>query len=114
MALFTIRIEFQELNENSDWDKLHAEMANVGFLRAENSPCGKPAWGQAIAEYKTNADLTTDEVLYLANKIAAKTFKKFSALVTKNYAVTDWNNLKPQKKQRKAHFLPLNYSSVYF
>lgn len=114
MAQFTIQIEFHELNENSDWDKLHAEMANKGFFRTENSTCGKPAWRQTIAEYKTNADLTTDEVLDLTNKTAAKTFRKFNALVTKNYTMNEWNNLKPQKKQRKTNFLPLNYSSVYF
>jgi hypothetical protein len=80
MAQFTIRIELHEA-QWVDYQMLHAAMERQGFYRlitAEDGQTYQLPW----AEYNRTADLSSMQVLGVAQNAANSTAKKNAVLVT--------------------------------
>ena len=80
MAQFTVRVELHEA-QWADYDTLHAAMARQGFRRQITSDDGR-TFDLPWAEYDGAADITSTQVLTIAQNAAATTGKKNSVLVT--------------------------------
>ena len=80
MAQFTVRVELHEA-QWADYDTLHAAMAQQGFSRQITSDEGR-TYQLPWAEYDGSGNLTSTQVLSIAQTAAATTGKKNSVLVT--------------------------------
>lgn len=80
MAQFTVRIELHEA-QWADYDTLHAAMAQQGFSRLITGDDGR-TYQLPWAEYDRAGNLTSMQVLGIAQNAAAATGKKNSVLVT--------------------------------
>ena len=90
MAQFTVRIELHEA-QWADYDTLHAAMAQQGFSRLITGDDGR-TYQLPWAEYDGTGNLTSMQVLGLAQNAAATTGKKNSVLVTEAKARA-WSGL---------------------
>jgi len=80
MAQFTVRVELHDAQWN-DYDTLHAAMERKGFSRQMRGDDGR-AYQLPWAEYDTAANLSSMQVLGIAQTAANTTGKKSSILVT--------------------------------
>jgi hypothetical protein len=90
MSQFTVRIELHEA-QWADYDTLHNAMAHQGFSRLITGDDGR-TYQLPWAEYDGTGNLSSVQVLGIAQNAAATTGKKNSVLVTeaKNRA---WSGL---------------------
>jgi hypothetical protein len=90
MSQFTVRIELHEA-QWADYETLHAAMAHQGFSRLITGDDGR-TYQLPWAEYDGTGNLTSVQILGIAQNAAATTGKKNSVLVTeaKNRA---WSGL---------------------
>jgi hypothetical protein len=80
MTQFTVRVELHDA-QRSDYDNLHAAMTRHGFSRlitADDGSVYRLPW----AEYDGSANLTSTEILGVAQTAANSTGKRNSVLVT--------------------------------
>ncbi|WP_247394592.1 hypothetical protein [Ralstonia pseudosolanacearum] len=94
MAGFTTRVELHAAKAE-DYEKLHEAMEAEGFERTITSDDGV-TYDLPTAEYVYSGDVTRKEVLTKAKAAAAKTGKKYGALVTQSKGWT-WHSLKETK-----------------
>jgi hypothetical protein len=80
MANFTVRVELHQA-EWSDYEKLHAAMEGQGFSRLISSDDGR-RFHLPWAEYNGKGNLTSQQVLGIAQTAANTTGKANSILVT--------------------------------
>jgi len=80
MAQFTVRIELHDA-QWTDYNTLHAAMERQGFSRLIKGDDGH-TYQLPCAEYDAAANLTSMQVLALAQSAANTTGKKKSVLVT--------------------------------
>jgi len=80
MSQFTVRVELHEA-QWADYETLHAAMARQGFSRQIKSDEGR-TYDLPWAEYDGSGNLTSTQVLNIAQNAAATTGKKNSVLVT--------------------------------
>ena len=94
MSQFTVRIELHEARW-AHYDTLHAAMARHGFSRLITGDDGR-TYQLPWAEYDSTHNLSSLQVLGIAQNAAASTGKKNSVLVTeaKNRA---WSGLQIER-----------------
>jgi hypothetical protein len=94
MSQFTVRIELHEA-QWADYNTLHAAMACHGFSRLITGDDGR-TYQLPWAEYDSTRNLSSLQVLGIAQNAAASTGKKNSVLVTeaKNRA---WSGLQIER-----------------
>jgi hypothetical protein len=80
MATFTVRIELHD-GQWSDYETLHAAMQRQGFSRLITSDQGQ-TYHLPWAEYDASGNVTSAQVLAIAQNAAGATGKKHSILVT--------------------------------
>lgn len=80
MAQFTVRVELHEA-QWADYETLHTAMERQGFRRQITSDEGR-TYDLPWAEYDGSANLTSMQVLNIAQSAATATGKKNSVLVT--------------------------------
>jgi hypothetical protein len=80
MANFTVRVELHQA-QWSDYEKLHAAMEGKGFSRLISSDDGR-RFRLPWAEYNGKGNLTSEQVLGVAQTAANTTGKANSILVT--------------------------------
>ena len=80
MAQFTVRIELHEA-QWADHETLHAAMERQGFSRLITADDGR-TYQLPLAEYDGTANLTSMQVLGVAQNAANSTGKKNAVLVT--------------------------------
>jgi hypothetical protein len=80
MADFTVRIELHDALRN-DYEGLHAAMERQGFTRVITSDEGRK-YHLPWAEYNGTGDLTSMQILNIAQTAANGTGKKHAVLVT--------------------------------
>lgn len=80
MAQFTVRVELHDA-EWSDYEALHAAMQRQCFSRLITSDAGQ-TFHLPWAEYDATADLTSSQILDIAQGVADGTGKRNSILVT--------------------------------
>jgi hypothetical protein len=80
MAQFTIRIELHDA-QWPDYERLHAAMERQGFSRLITGDDGR-TYQLPWAEYDGTGNLTSMQVLGIAQNAAATTSKRSSVLVT--------------------------------
>lgn len=80
MAQFTVRVELQDA-QWTDYDTLHAAMERQGFSRQIKGDDGR-TYQLPWAEYDGAVNLSSMQVLTLAQSAANTTGKKNSVLVT--------------------------------
>jgi hypothetical protein len=90
MARFITRVELHNADYD-DYETLHSAMEAEGFERTITSDDGV-TYHLPTAEYYREADLTRQEVLDSAKRAAAKTQRKFGAIVVESNGIT-WNGL---------------------
>ena len=90
MAQFTVLVELHEA-QWADYDTLHAAMARQGFRRQITSDEGR-TYDMPWAEYDGSGDLSSTQVLTIAQNAAATTGKKNSVPVTEAKSRT-WSGL---------------------
>jgi hypothetical protein len=95
MVKFTTRVELHSASLESDYEKLHAEMAKENFTRTIVITDGEVKL--PTAEYNKDGKYTKEQVLDSAKRAATKIGKKFSVLVTESNGRT-WCNLETVKK----------------
>ncbi|NOW94010.1 DUF2622 domain-containing protein [Mucilaginibacter sp. SG564] len=98
MSLFTTRVELHKNATSEDYKTLHTEMEKEGFSRTIRLDSESVIYHLPTAEYNKSSDtLSTEQILELAKKAAARTNKTFSVLVTKADGRRYWHNLEPVK-----------------
>jgi hypothetical protein len=80
MADFTVRIELHDAKWN-DYEGLHAAMEQQGFTRLITSDEGRK-YHMPWAEYNGTGNLTSTQILNIAQTAANSTGKKNAVLVT--------------------------------
>jgi hypothetical protein len=80
MAHFTVRVELHKAAW-TDYDRLHAAMAQKGFSRQITSDNGK-AYHMPWAEYNGTGNLTSTQVRDIAREAADSTGKQNAVFVT--------------------------------
>ena len=90
MARFITRVELHNADYD-DYETLHSAMEAEGFERTITSDDGV-TYHLPTAEYYREADLTRQEVLDSAKHAAAKTQRKFGAIVVESKGIT-WSGL---------------------
>jgi len=90
MARFITRVELHDADYD-DYETLHTAMEAEGFERTITSD-DEITYHLPTAEYYREADLTRQEVLTAAKRAAAKTQRKFGAIVGESNGVT-WSGL---------------------
>jgi hypothetical protein len=96
MEHFTVRVEFQEAHNQSDYTRLHSEMEKESFCRALSAPVEETVYHLPAPKnnlYDEDDDDATIRVLEAARKAASRTGKKFSVLVTKGEGKREWYSI---------------------
>lgn len=81
MARFTVRIELHSATWE-EYEAMYTHLESAGFSDIVKNSKGVE-YKMPPAEYNFDGDLTTDEVLALANACAAKVVASYAVLVTK-------------------------------
>ena len=93
MGRFTTRVELHRADE-SDYERLHEEMASEGFVRTITDDKGNTLH-LPTAEYNWVGDVEDQHlILRKAREAATRTGRRFEILVTKSAGRT-WENLTP-------------------
>lgn len=102
MEHFTVRVEFQEAHNESDYARLHSEMGKEGFSRPLSAPHDETVYHLPVPKHNLfdeDDDDATIRVLEAAQKAAAGTGKKFSVLVTKGEGKREWYSILDMAKK---------------